>query len=376
MNDLPYLRTSERGSFKRCIQQWFWSYRMGLRTNAVKPDALWFGTGIHLALAEYYPPGMVRGADPRETWERYCGDTLAFIRDNRGTGDPEQAEWVDAKKLGAAMMEGYVQRYRGDPSWEVISPEYAFHVLIGRPSPVINYVGTFDGVIRDHADGKIKLMEHKTAATISTSHLVLDDQAGSYWAVATHELRHQGKIGPKESLYGIEYNFMRKGMPDDRPRTEQGLATNQPTKPHYIAALTGLDGWTEADLKKLSKDGLESIAAALMLQVLGEVSKVQPAPLFLRTTIRRTAKERQIQLDRIQDEVEHMNLVRTGELPITKTPTRECVFCPFVEMCELHEQGGDWESYQHYAYHQEDPYADHRVDAVSSKFLKVKEPTK
>lgn len=355
--------------FKRCQQQWWWTYRMGLKTNAMKPDALWFGTGIHLALAEYYPAGMVRGPHPRETWERYCGQTMALIRDYR-LGDPEQPEWVDAKKLGSAMMDGYVARYQGDPSWEVIQPEYAFHVLVGRPNPVINYVGTFDGVIRDHVDGKIKLAEHKTAASISTAHLVLDDQAGSYWAVATHELRHQGKIGPKESLYGIEYNFMRKGMPDDRPRNAQGLATNLPTKKHYVEALTGVDGWAAKDLEKMSKDGLEGIAAANFVRVLGDVSKVQPAPLFLRTTVKRTAAERQTQLDRIQDEVEQMDAVRSGELPITKTPTRECVFCPFVEMCELHEQGGDWESYMRYAFHAEDPYADHRPGAASSKFMK------
>ena len=291
----------------------------------------------------------------------------AFIaRAFRAAGLPEE----DAKTLGEAMLTGYVALYQGDPGWEVIEPEYAFSVLVGVP-PVVNLVGTFDGVIRDHGDGgKIKLMEHKTAAAISTGHLALDEQAGTYWAVATHELRTQGRIGPRESLYGIEYNFLRKGMPDERPVDAQGFATNQPQKKDYVAALVGVGAWTEKNLLKQTNGVLAGIAADNRIEVLGERSKKQPAPLFLRQTVRRTAASRRIQLQRIQDDVEHMNAVRSGELPVTKTPTKECSFCDFREMCELHEEGGDWQYYKRFAYTTQDPYADHRPDAVSSKFMK------
>jgi hypothetical protein len=339
----------------------------------VRADALWFGTGVHVALAEWYLPGFTRGPHPAETWEKWVGQTQAWMRDGR-RGDPDQPEWVDARDLGVAMLTGYVQRYGQDEQWELIQPEYAFHVLVGSPQPVVNYVGTFDGVFRDHADGKVKLLENKTAASISTKHLVLDDQAGSYWAVATHELRHQDKIGPRESLWGIEYNFLRKGLPDDRPRNAAGLATNLPTKQHYVEQLVApaIPGshWTESGLKKLSKEALENLARDNGIAVLGDVSKVQPAPLYLRTAIRRTANERARQLDRIQDEVEHMDAVRSGELPVTKNPTRDCTFCVFAEMCELHEVGGDWETYRDFAFHAEDPYGDHRPGARSSKLFK------
>jgi len=53
-NRVPILRTSERRSFKRCPQQWAWAWRQGLRPNGFTANALWFGSGIHLALAERY----------------------------------------------------------------------------------------------------------------------------------------------------------------------------------------------------------------------------------------------------------------------------------------------------------------------------------
>jgi hypothetical protein len=374
--DLPYLRTSERNTFGECIRKWWWAYREGLRPNQVKADALWFGTGIHLALAEYYPAGTKRGLDPVETWMRYVGDTMAWMRDHHN-GDPEQPEIVDAKTLGAAMLEGYQKFWGGDEHWDVIAPEYPFHVLIGRPNPMLNYVGTFDGVYRDLVDGKIKLMEHKSRkATIGTRHLRLDNQAGGYWAIATHELRTQGIIGPKEHISGIEYNFLRKAMPDDRPTNAQGLATNKPTSQHYIAAITqhveqhpwgappgGLTGKEKAA-------ELVDIASKLELTVLGDVSKSQPSPLFVRYPLRRTSGERATQLQRIQDEAEHMAAVRRRELPVTKTPGDHCNFCQFVDMCELHEQGNDWQTYRDFAYHREDPYADHREGVTqTSKFF-------
>lgn len=370
MSNLPYLRTSERGTFNECVQKWWWSYREGLKPNMVKADALWFGTGMHLALAEYYPAGTKRGINPVETWLEYCGQTRAWIRDNSHT-DPDTPDLIEAKELGQVMLEGYLQRWGADEHWDVIQPEYRFHVLVGRPTPMLSYVGTFDGVYRDLRDGKIKLMEHKTRGrTITTKHLRLDNQAGGYWAIASHELRHQGLIGPKESIWDIEYNFLRKGMPDERPKNELGQATNRPTKKHYIDVLTGVDGWTVPELTKMKLDELDGIAVAHMWQVYGDVSKSQPAPLFVRYPLRRTAAERNSQLQRIQDDMQHMNAVRSRALPVTKSPGDHCNFCPFVEMCELHEAGGDWKQYRKFAYHVEDPYADHRPGVeVSSKFV-------
>jgi Zierdtviridae exonuclease len=114
-------------------------------------------------------------------------------------------------------------------------------------------------------------------------------------------------------------------------------------------------------LGKKKLDELESIAAAHHFLVLGDRSKVQPGPLFMREEIHRTSAEQRTQLRRIQSEALHMQAVREGLLPIVKNPTRDCSWdCDFFNVCELQERGGDYKTTIEVAFKQEDPYADHR----------------
>lgn len=332
MNGIPKLRTSERIAFKRCPQRWWWSYRDGLRSIGQPSNPLWFGTGWHLALALWYKPGKKRGIDPRETWTKYCEDEIRFIKTESNGGEmdlTEQkvAEYVEATELGKVMFDGYLDTFGKDENWKVLAPEQTFQVSIPDPDtgePLIEYAGTFDGVYLDEEDGRIKLMEHKTAAAISTKHLSLDDQAGSYWAIATNVLRHQKLIRPKQTIAGITYNFARKAKPDDRPTNELG--------------------------QYLNKDG--------------SVSKVQGSPRFVRELIPRTAYERRVQIKRIQNEAIAMEAYREGSLPLIKNPTKDCSWdCDFFDMCELHESTPDWEDYRDAMFKIEDPYKDHRKAA-------------
>src|SRR6478736_611391 len=179
---LQMLRTSERGSFKECPLKWHWSTNEGL---AAKRDSnpLWFGQGIHIALAEWYQKGLERGEHPADTWEDFCADEKRFIPTEY---DVDERKYVEAKELGVAMMEGYVDLYGNDERWDVIATEQTFNLLIadprvprlpsGKRKALVKYVGTFDGVYRDTGSGEIFLMEHKTAAGISTDHLPPDDQ--------------------------------------------------------------------------------------------------------------------------------------------------------------------------------------------------------
>lgn len=372
------LRTSERRAFKRCPAKWWWSYRQGLKPRGAESTPLWFGTGVHLALAEWYLPGTNRGPHPAETFARFAGDAVTAIKVS--DADEERiAQYVDGKELGIKMLEGYVAKYGTDPQWDFISAEQTFSLKVPWPKAeeerqgiweldpetgaveLVEYDGTFDGVYRDLGTGRLELLETKTAKAIQTSHLSLDDQAGSYWAVATHTLRKQGLIKPTERLAGINYNFLKKALPDDRPRDAQGYATNKPIKQHYILALDGIDGWTPKELGKKKLEELDSIAAANHILVLGDRSKVQPGVLFQREMVNRTAAEQRTQLRRIQDEALNMRAVREGLLPVIKNPTRDCVWdCDFFTMCELQERGGDWETHQSVAFRVEDPYKDHR----------------
>jgi hypothetical protein len=371
---VPMIRTSEERDFKRCKQKWHWGWREGLRPRGEESrDALWFGTGIHLALARWYVgPGARRGVHPAETWAEYSkgylgGVKLAFM------SEEDVARMETFQNLGRVLMEEYVKLYGEDSHKLYIQAEQTFSLDIPWPKDdplklkeladsgeiLAQWKGTFDGAWRDERTGLIWLDEHKTAKAISTAHLPLDPQASKYWAVATGTLRSMGKIGPTDILTGIEYNFIKKALPDDRPTDREGYACNKPIKKHYTEAFArhGI-----AVSPKETLETLEALAEAEGLTVLGDRSKVQPGPLFLREQVVRTRKERGNVLRGMQNTAYEMSVYRRGLLPITITPDRDCSgMCNYYDMCVLTQQGssGSAEEYRNLQYVETDPYADH-----------------
>jgi hypothetical protein len=321
MTDTPLLTTSEIKSLDRCPQQWWWGYREGLRGKAKPADALWFGTGIHYALADWYGHGFERSSVlPAETFRSWAGDEVREIKANLKEDRDwfDEPEYVDATVLGTAMLDAYVDQYGEDRDWEVTAIEQAFEIeLVRSGKTVAVFAGCVDGAIIDHSDSTHKLLENKTAGSIKTAHLPLDMQAGNYFAAGTTVLQHQGILGPKETLFGIEYNFLRKSVPDDRPRGTGGAYLN--------------------------KDGTPS--------------KRQPPPGFLRETVDRNPREVGSILRRLTDKAVIMDGYRTGREPLTKNITDMCPYCPFFNMCVLHEKGGRrWEQIRDQQFIQTDPY--------------------
>ncbi|WIC89689.1 Cas4 exonuclease [Rhodococcus phage Maselop] len=377
--DLPLLRTSERKDFKRCPQRWWWAWRDGLRPAKQKHGALWFGTGIHLALEKWYVLGKERGRDPVETWREFVGEQVEFIKVQIENGDaPEGAQtiWVEAGELGEAMLTSMKEEYGLDDDWEVLAVEESFEVKIAKPGTreaVVVYAGTFDLVARQISTGKVYLWDHKTAKSIQTGHLPLDDQAGSYWALANYVLRQKGIIGKREFIHGIVYNFLMKSPPDKRPRNADGLYCNQPKKEHYLAALIQhSEEWPgdeideapieSVDFSKLTLKKLQELAEQFELEVFGEPSEKQPAKRFKRVVVERTRSEQKSQIERIGAEAAVMEMFRDGTLPLIKNPTKDCQWdCDYRDLCELDENGGDTEEYISLVFKQEDPYAAHRL---------------
>lgn len=349
---IVHIRNSERGTLDRCAQQWWWAWREGLKPKeTAKP--LWFGEGIHLALAHYYGPGRKRRKDFIDVWREFAKEEAEYVRIN--VGGLDEVEWIEASALGESMLSEYVKTYEGDKHWDVIATEQEFEVAIpyldGNGYFILN--GTMDGVYRDKNDKRVKLMEHKTAASISVGHLPMDNQAGTYWMVAHTVGREQGWLLPKQNISEITYNFLRKAMPDPRPTDPNGYATNKPGKEAYVSAL-GLAG------KIPTIAVMEEMASERGLVVLGDISKSQPQPLFQRVGVRRNSRQRKMQLNRIQAEVERMRMYVNGALPVTKSPGRNtCPMCAFKDMCELHESGADWTEFRDALFRKTDPYEAH-----------------
>jgi PD-(D/E)XK nuclease superfamily len=301
---------------------------MGLVPRGQMADPLWFGIGIHEALAKWYGKGKRRGPHPAKTFAKWVGQEERDIRANYADRDKEwfdSPKFEDARDLGIAMLEGYVDKYGKDQNWDVIAIERQFRVLVTWDGvPIAEFWSTWDGVYRDLDDGLVKLMEHKTAAQIMLAYLDIDDQGGAYWAVAGPILRAEGVLKLNEQISEITYNFLRKSMQDERPTNDAGMYLN--------------------------KDG--------------SISKKQPPPYFIREPVERIPAEQKIQMQRLAEEVTVMNAMRDGTIPVTKSTQRDCPSCEFFLMCKTHEHGGNgWEAIMRADFNQANPYGRYEKSA-------------
>lgn len=394
MVDVPLLRQSERGVFKQCQWKW-WQQHVNpiLGGNGIIPivekwtEAADFGTIFHVCLAEYYLPGKTRGPHPSETWEKLANDVRKQLRTTEIRDDELIKTWDDFYELGLVLTEAYVDRYQGDPHWDVLDAERRFRVVIpdvrykplksekGRRGyrPMVILVGTIDLCFRDlnqehRGRPTVKMVDHKTVGRFESLHyLTLDEQASTYIAMATHALRQQGLIDDDEVVKGMEYNFIKRAKLDTRVRDPQGFARNNPVKADFAEAFDQRGIHLPKKLQAYSVPDLAQMATNHGITVYGKVSADQSGENFKRYFVPRTPAERQRQIVRISEEARVMNMVRTGELPVLKTPTKNCQYCKFFDLCELDESGGDTEYFIQTTMKKHDPYADHREDAVNSK---------
>lgn len=323
------LRTSERSQFKRCRQAWYWAFEDGLKPQVAAP-ALRFGSLVHKAMELRYPPGIRRGPHPAETFERLYEEetkelSIMGFRDDDG-------KWEDAGEVGVAMMNAFVDEYGKDDRYKVLASEQSFQVEVLRNKKKgirFVYVGVFDGVWQDRETGRLMLTDWKTAKAISTGHLTLDEQAGSYWAYGPEWMKQEGllKNADLKNMRGILYTFMRKAKPDPRPKDDKGLSLN--------------------------KDGT--------------VSKQQPSPLFHREFVYRSEHDAQMLRERVLMEAREMEMIRQGKLGVYINPSpMNCGWCGYRDMCELRQSGGDWEEFRDAAMVKWDPYAEHESFSKSA----------
>jgi hypothetical protein len=321
--ETPWIRTSERLTFTRCPQAWEWAYVDRLKPYTPSP-ALRFGSLIHVALEKFYKPGTKRGPNPADTFEQEYEKELVAqhkigFRDDDGT-------WNEAGELGVAMMTAYLSHYGRDTRWRVLHTEKAFHMPVtNRVGRVIFvYVGVVDLIVEDRLFQFTGFVDHKTTGDNPTQKreaLILDEQTGAYWSYG----QDAGLLKKGVKLDGMIFNFMKKSMPDKRPKNAAGLALN--------------------------KDGT--------------VSKQQPTPMFHREVVYRNEFDGNSVRNRIRAQAAVMKAMREGVMPVWKTPgtlhNPHCKWCEFKDMCELHESGQDWEAFKKRAFVQHDPYTQHAI---------------
>lgn len=294
-----------------------------------------------------------------------------------GAGDTfaqwdEEGNRYDATELGVAMLEGYVRQYGDDDHIEIIQPEMPLSVDIydkqGRY--LCTFVGRGDALYRDLSMSskrrdRIGFLEHKTAKQIEHNLRInsgYGDQAESYWWLGSTVLAEKGLLAPGQHIDHVLVNWLRKGMPDERPRNAAGHALNKPKKEAlmtYCAAIGFMPPkgmLVDEMIAKLEQAGHDPAQ-------LGEVSKSQGSPLFERVPLDFGDHEGTQIAWRIRAEAWEREQVRKGKLPIYKNPTKDCSWkCEFVDVCELHEMGADYESMLELEFEEWDPYEDHEEE--------------
>lgn len=337
------IRTSERSAWNRCRAHWHWAFVDRLKPIDEDP-ALRFGTLIHKALEARYPPGIRRGPKPAETFERLFDQQIKDAYDKWGFRDDDD-EWHEAKELGVEMLENYIKEYGRDEEWKVLGSEMTFQVPVfavcedGRwraPEEgeqgelMFTYVGTMDSVWENRMDGGVWIGDYKTTKGDPTKvqHLALDEQATAYWTWGVDWLVEKGHIKPKqrEHLNGMMYTMLRKAKADHRQRNADGLCLN--------------------------KDG--------------SVSKQQPLPLFHREPVYRSESEREKARRRAIQQAAEIIGAESGRVAVYKQPgsgpQSHCIWCPYRDICELHETGNDWEAMRDATMTVWDPYAAHEIE--------------
>ena len=287
--DIIPIHNSDRASFKKCRRYWEWSSPAkqnlmlradihGINTN------LWFGTGIHWALEQYYTPGLRR--DPIEAWLTWfdiqwnggvvteewldrvydlkpkvaTNPTFAVENHNdgwaqptyivRGLEDilpsPDHNEYMELKHLGVEMMRFYKTYAEKNDNFVVLMTEHDFSVPIWdfenntllraidtrEESPnygkllEVHARGRLDAIKQSMINGKLGIVDHKTAEKVGEDYftkLETDEQCTSYLWAAEIEAKYYDLPHKGEPLEEVIYNTLRKYYPREPTEVRGGM---------------------------------------------------------------------------------------------------------------------------------------------------------
>ena len=303
---------SDITTFCRCRRKWKYnSFNMMNIIPNKQTVSLFFGTGIHFALENYYRDGK----DPVETYAEWYNNHK----------DEVTNEGPDLGILGREMLRHYTTAVMPQDRFEVVHVEYEFEYPWGTNI----YVGKMDGIVRDKEG--IWVLEHKTYTTPpSEDYWVFDLQTVGYPWVLT-QLVKLGKvqgIDKSETVMGVIYNGLRKKIPTVPEVLKSGKSLSK-----NVAIDTTKDVYYKAILDNgFSPNDYHDILLAL---------EARGNSFFRRVKIRRSADEYrhfELMLTRIGPE-----MVRAKDEHILyPTLTPECkTMCNYSTICASEMSNGD-----------------------------------
>lgn len=342
------IHVTDTSIFRSCRLRWHWQSKIRRNLQPIAPPrALWLGTGIHVALEDYYEGiGIEKPIDPAESFETWALDQLVSIQEEFPEMDPGRIQQFDEDvELGKEILNHYSVWAPEHDNFRVVAVERSFTIPDflpprqvwlnpqGFPTPTlidggggedrlvelhIDLCGRGDGVVED-AYGDYWVLEHKTTAVMDTQRLILEEQPGVYqWAMA-QELGHEIK--------GTIFNFLRKKIPA-RPQTlvAGGLSQRSNIDTTYEVYM--------ACLKEAGEDPAEYEELLTRLKDRGNT-------FFLREQVVRSPNELDRLITRIQKVAEEMI---SPSLQIYASPDiLKCKMCTMQGPCIALNDGSDYQ---------------------------------
>jgi len=326
---------TERQGFRSCRRRWYYdTVRRLARKNQV-PWNLIYGEAVHTGLEHYY----LDWNKPRlrkkflleafvAAWEKERDEVLMVDYGSfydMGIGD----EWIRYRDLGLVMLEYYdlfesKQRFFEDIIAVNVEDRAFVDILTPDGTKMLDrplLSGRID-LVGERKDGKIWIMDHKTAAqTPSYAALDVDDQITGYayiWWRITGEL-------PR----GVFYNCLVKDPPK-APRVNQdgNLSKDKSQR-------TTFDLY-RAEIKA------QGLKVADYTEILAALQKSGWSRYFVRDGSERNMEEIESFQERLYYEVDDMLAALEDENYRYPNPSQwNCQGCSMLAICRTHEEQGD-----------------------------------
>lgn len=223
-------------TFKTCRQK----FKLRYLDNIVPKEstaALQFGTAMHDLLADIFNTIQVA---PNETKEELSSRITKMA-------DLLELPDIDVAKLKGLII-GYINAWfdKDKETYEVIDVEKEF--CVERPFWGCNLIGKVDGILRRKSDGKIYILEHKTASIINDAFIEQKDIDAQtmFYAIAIQEVL-------QEPIAGAIHDILQK-----QQIRQKKSETNEEFCQRLIADVTD-DNFTriEVEFNKCDLDAFE-----------------------------------------------------------------------------------------------------------------------
>ena len=221
------VRASSVDQFITCPRMYYFAQVRGLFPKIENPK-LFFGTGFHQGVAEYYKTFSLDNAVNK--YREWLAKASARVLELGA--DPEYT--AESTRLGEMLLIEYVAFARVHDDFSVLNVETKFEVPVwdtqgkqlkvvcpdckgaleavasclrcdGAGEIPVVHTGTFDAIVRDNY-GKLRLMEHKTAKDFPTELSIQLNMQLNWYILALNQLFD-------EPIHGAVYNITRKVNP-------------------------------------------------------------------------------------------------------------------------------------------------------------------